>query len=92
MAFYKIGERKNRPGVYLRFVDRGKDAGKVAAAPAKPEPPDLTDELIVEYRAGVVTLMLPIGCTVAYDGEGTVTLSGLESVAYEDDGIVTIGG
>lgn len=92
MPFYKIGEKKNRPGVYLRFVNRGKDADTAAAAPPVPAPPELTDELIVEYRAGVVTLMLPMGCTVSYDGAGTVTLSGLVSVAYDEEGIVTIGG
>lgn len=92
-GFYNSGEQKMRPGVYLRIVNRGADAAsEVAAAPVAPETPELTDELIVSYRAGVVTLTMPLGCTVTYDGNGTVTLSGLASVAYEDNGIVTIGG
>lgn len=93
-GFYSEGERKRRPGVYMRIVNRGAAAAKAAAAPAPvaPEPPELTDALTVEYRSGVVTLMLPLGSTVAYDGNGTVTLSGLTSVAYNEDGIVTIGG
>lgn len=93
MGFYNIGERKNRPGVYLRIVNRGADAAQAeAAAPVAPAPPELTDEMIVSYRAGVVTLTLPEGSTVSYDGAGTVTISGLtEAVTYED-GSVTIGG
>lgn len=92
-GFYTDGERMRRPGVYLRIVNRGADAAlAAAAAPVAPAPPELTDELTVAYAAGVVTLMLPLGCTVTHDGNGTVTLSGLTSVAYDDDGIVTIGG
>lgn len=93
MAFYNVGEKKIRPGLYMRIVNRGTDAARAAAAvPVEPGTPELTDELIVAYSAGVVTLTLPKGSTVSYDGAGTVTLSGLESVAYDDEGNVTIGG
>lgn len=95
-GFYNIGEKKNRPGLYMRIVNRGTDAARAAAAvpvePEQPDHPELTDELTVAYSAGVVTLTLPKGSTVSYDGAGTVTLSGLESVAYDDEGNVTIGG
>ena len=92
-GFYNIGEKKNRPGLYMRIVNRGTDAARAAAAvPVEPDQPELTDELTVAYSAGVVTLTLPKGSTVSYDGAGTVTLSGLASVAYDDEGNVTIGG
>ena len=92
-GFYNTGEKKNRPGIYMRIVNRGADAARAAApVPVTPEPPELTDELIVAYSAGVVTLTLPQGSTVTYDGAGTVTLTGLTSVSYDDEGNVTIGG
>lgn len=91
--FYENGEKKNRPGLYLRIVNRGKDAARAAASvPVEPEMPELTDELTVAYTADVVTLTLPQGSTVSYDGAGTVTLTGLTSVTYDDEGNVTIGG
>jgi len=92
-GFYKTGETKKRPGVYMRIVNRGADAVSAEITiPAAPTPPELTEELIVSYRAGVVRLTLPLGCTVTHDGSGNVTLSGLESVVYDDEGNVTIGG
>lgn len=92
-GLFNAGERKYRPGVYLRIVNRGADAAQAEIhAPVAPAPPELTDEMLVSYSAGVVTLTLPEGSTVSYDGAGTVTISGLtESVTYED-GTVTIGG
>lgn len=95
-GFYNDRERKYRPGIYMRIVNRGTEAARAAAAvpvePDQPDHPELTDELIVAYSAGIVTLTLPKGSTVSYDGAGTVTLAGLESVAYDDEGNVTIGG
>lgn len=97
MAFYNSGERKNRPGVYLRIVNRGEAAAPaVASLPVTPtpdpEPPVETDGLMVSYDgSSVVTLTLPEGSTVSY-ADGTVTIAGLtEAVSYAD-GIVTIGG
>lgn len=95
-AFYKPGEHKRRPGVYIRIVNRGTDAaGVMATIPVQPTPPPTppaeTDGITVAYANGIVTLSIP-DCTVAYDGNGTVTLSGLASVEYDDNGIVTIGG
>lgn len=93
MAFYKSGERKHRPGLYMRLVNRGTDTGRfVAVAPEEPEKPELSDDLIVSYGSGVVTITLPLGSTVSYDGNGNVTISGLTSAAYDDEGNVTIGG
>lgn len=95
-AFYKPGEQKLRPGVYIRIVNRGSDAGGVLATiPVQPTPPPTppaeSDGITVAYTNGLVMLSIP-GCTVAYDGNGTVTLSGLASVECDDNGIVTIGG
>lgn len=95
-VFYKPGEHKRRPGVYIRIVNRGSDsAGVLPLTPVQPSPgptpPDETDGITVAYANGIVTMSIP-GCTVAYDGNGTVTLSGLASVEYDDNGIVTIGG
>lgn len=96
-AFYKPGEHKQRPGVYIRIVNSGSDsAGVLATIPVQPTPtptpPEETDGITVAYDGiSIVTLSIP-GCTVAYDGNGTVTLSGLASVEYDDNGIVTIGG
>lgn len=98
MAFYTPGERKARPGVYLRIVNRGADSSEPAAIveptppPITPDPPVETDGLMVSYDGGgVVTLTLPEGSTVSY-ADGTVTIAGLtEDVSYAD-GIVTIGG
>ena len=99
MAFYNIGERKKRPGVYLRIVNRGADAAIAAVSlpvtptpTPDPEPPVETDGLMVSYDgSSVVTLTLPEGSTVSY-ADGTVTIAGLtEAVSYAD-GIVTIGG
>lgn len=97
MAFYKPGEQKLRPGVYIRIVNRGSDAaGVLPLTPVQPSPtptpPDETEGITVTYDgSGIVTLSIP-GCTVAYDGNGTVTLSGLASVEHDDNGNVTIGG
>lgn len=101
MAFFKPGERKKRPGVYLRIVNRA--TGSVEAEipqvtptptppPVTPDPPVETDGLMVSYDgSGIVTLTLPAGSTVSY-ADGTVTIAGLtEAVSYAD-GIVTIGG
>lgn len=98
MAFFKPWERKKRPGVYLRIVNRGAASSESAAivqpTPIPPviPPDDDTDGLMVSYDgSGVVTLTLPVGSTVSY-ADGTVTIAGLtEAVSYAD-GIVTIGG
>lgn len=96
--FYNAGEEKKRPGVYLRIVNRGAYTDSIASDPVVPnypeipDTPDQDDGLIVSYLSGVVTLTLPVGITVSHDGSGTVKLSGLRSVAYDDEGNVTIGG
>lgn len=95
-VFYKPGEQKRRPGVFIRIVNRGSDAaGVLPLTPIEPSPdpipPAETDGITVAYANGLVTLSIP-GCTVTYDGNGTVTLSGLSSVECDDNGIVTIGG
>lgn len=93
MAIYHSGECKNRPGVYLRFVNRGVDDVSAAPVIPDPEPPAGTDGLLVSHDGiGGVTITLPKGSTVSHDGAGNVTLSGLTSVAYDDEGNVTIGG
>lgn len=90
---YTAGEKKNRPGVYMRIVNIGADAVQAAAStPVAPTPPERTDKLIVSYRAGVVRLTLPIGYTASHDGAGNVTLSGFAYAAYDGEGNVTIGG
>ena len=101
MEFFTPGEKKIRPGVFVRIVNRGVDVGDVAAMPVTPtptpppippDPPVETDGLMVSYDgSSVVTLTLPKGSTVSY-ADGTVTIAGLtEAVSYAD-GIVTIGG
>ena len=94
MAIYRIGEQKPRPGVYLRTVNRGKNVEAATVLiipdPVVPEP-EPTDGMTVQYAAGIVTLTLPNGCTVDYDGAGTVTLTGIALVSSEG-GRVTIGG
>lgn len=101
MAFFRKGERKTRPGVYLRIMNRGAASSEPAAivqpTPIPPvvppdDPPVETDGLMVSYDgSSVVTLTLPEGTTVSY-ADGTVTIAGLtEAVSYAD-GIVTIGG
>ena len=98
-GFYTDGERKYRPGVYLRIVNSGADAAKAAihqvtpTPTPPPTPPDETDGITVAYdSSGLVTLAIP-GCTVTHDGNGTVTLSGLTvPVTYDEAGNVTIGG
>ena len=91
MAFFNPGERKNRPGVYLRIVNRGA-ASSEPYPQVTPAPPDETEGITVTYDdSGLVTLSIP-GCTVTTDGNGTVTLSGLTApVTYDDAGNVTIG-
>ena len=91
MAIYRIGEQKSRPGVYLRTVNRGKNV-EAATVLIIPDPIVPVDGMTVQYAAGIVTLTLPKGFTVSYDGAGTVTISGLASVTYDDAGNVTIGG
>ena len=95
MAIYRIGEQKSRPGVYLRTANRGKNVEAATVLiipdPVVPEP-EPTDGMTVQYAAGIVTLTLPKGFTVAYDEAGTVTISGPVSVTYDDAGNVTIGG
>lgn len=70
MAFYQIGEQKNRPGVYLRIANRGADIVTASPLPVTPpqtpdsEPPVETDGLLVSYDgSNVVTLTLPEGST-----------------------------
>lgn len=100
MEFFTPGEKKIRPGVYLRIVNRGADSGDVAAIvqptptppPIPPDPPVETDGLMVSYDgSSVVTLTLPEGSTVSY-ADGTVTIAGLNEAVSYADGIVTIGG
>lgn len=99
-GFYNEGERKKRPGVYLRIVNRGAASSVPAYPPVIPTPTppptppsEDTDVITVAYDAnGIVTLAIP-GCTVTYDGNSTVTLSGLTvPVTYDGAGNVTIGG
>lgn len=99
MAFFKPGERKKRPGVYLRIVNRGaassEPAAQVTPTPIPPViPPEDPDGITVAYSSTsrLVTLNIP-GCTVSYDGNGTVTLSGLTVPVMDDgNGNITIGG
>lgn len=99
MAFFKPGERKKRPGVYLRIVNRGAASSEPAAivqpTPIPPViPPDDPDGITVAYNSTsrLVVLNIP-GCTVTHDGNGTVTLSGLTvPVTDDDNGNITIGG
>lgn len=99
MAFFKPGERKNRPGVYLRIMNRGAASSEPAAIVAPPPippviPPDDPDGITVAYSSTsrLVVLNIP-GCTVTYDGNGTVTLSGLTVPVTDDgNGNITIGG
>jgi hypothetical protein len=98
MAFFKTGERKKRPGVYLRIMNRGAASSEPAAivqpTPIPPViPPDDPDGITVAYdSSGLVTLSIP-GCTVTHDGNGTVTLSGLTVPVTDDgNGNITIGG
>ena len=93
MAFYKPGEQKKRPGVYIRIVNRGADAaGVLSVTPEESDPPIEIDGFTVLHdSSGAVALYIP-GCTATYDGNGTVTLSGLTSAEYDDNGKVTIGG
>lgn len=98
MAFFRKGERKTRPGVYLRIMNRGAASSEPAAivqpTPIPPviPPDDDTDGLMVSYDgSGVVTLTLPEGSTVSY-ADGTVTIAGLDADVSYADGIVTIGG
>lgn len=90
---YREGEHKTRPGLYLRFVNRGQD--RVAQEPytPPPAPPEEPDEITVSYDgSGLVTLSIP-GCTVSHDGNGNVLLSGLTvPVTNDGNGIITIGG
>lgn len=101
MAFFKPGERKKRPGVYLRIINRGADNAEPAAivepTPIPPvippdDPPVEADGLMVSYDGrSVVTLTLPEGSTVSY-ADGTVTIAGLDAAVSYADGIVMIGG
>lgn len=93
MAFYKSGEQKIRPGVYLRVANRGTiSATAFNPVPPMPDPPVETDGLMVSYDGvSVVTITLPNGYTVSY-ADGTVTLAGLTEAVSHKDGIVTIGG
>lgn len=94
MPFYHIGERKERPGVYLRIVNRGTVSYAPAYPPVTPPaPPDETEGITVAYDGrGLVTLSIPRG-TVSYDDNGIVTLSIPDcTVSYDGNGTVTIGG
>lgn len=85
---YTKGEKKIRPGVYLRFEDIGENTGKGNTVP------DIGDnELTVTYNASTKTLIIiGSGITVTYDGISTVSINGLESSVSYNDGTVTIGG
>ena len=52
MAFYKSGESKRRPGVYMRFVNRNVDA--VATAPVTPPYPEPSKNILLKDRNGVL--------------------------------------
>ena len=58
MAFYKRGESKRRPGVYLRLVNRNVDAaGAVATAPVTPPSPSYPEpsqNMLLKDRNGVL--------------------------------------
>lgn len=99
MEFFTPGEKKIRPGVFVRIVNRGADSSEPAAivepTPIPPViPPDDPDGITVAYSSTsrLVVLNIP-GCTVSYDGNGTVTLSGLTVPVTDDgNGNITIGG
>lgn len=58
MAFYKSGESKYRPGVYMRFVNRNADeAGSVASAPVTPSfpsYPEPSQNMLLKDSRGVL--------------------------------------
>ena len=97
-GFFYDGERKQRPGVYLRIMNRGAESTAPAYQLVTPTPPPTppsedTDGITVAYDGiSHVTLSIP-GCTVTHDGNGTVTLSGITVLVTDDgNGNITIGG
>ena len=52
MAFFKSGESKRRPAVYMRFVNRGKDLA--VAVPVTPSYPDPSQKMLLKDRNGVL--------------------------------------
>lgn len=97
--FYKPGEEKERPGVYIQIIDRGVDGEDVEfgslVRPNEPPPPKFdTDGITVSYDATskTATLFIP-GGIVSTDGNGTVILLGVPAPAsYDDNGNAKIGG
>lgn len=77
MAIYKDGERKNRPGVYMRFTDIG-DPSKVREPTYKPEyPPEPEPEQELTFL-GVTQegMMYSIGQALTLSDAGdTVAIS-----------------
>ena len=79
----------DRPGTRIRIVNREPEARLIPIT--ETDPPE-TGGIMVTYDSSnsLVTLSIP-GCSVTHDHNGTVTLSGLSMVAYDDEGNVTIG-
>lgn len=52
---YTAGEKKNRPGVYMRIVNIGDDAVQAAAsAPVAPNPPQPSKICLLKDSRGVL--------------------------------------
>lgn len=78
MAFFKLGERKYRPGVYVRITDRGTDSSAPATmpdapTPTPPDPPAVVG--LLEVANGVLissAQALSLGSGSAADGYAIV--------------------
>lgn len=54
MQFFTPGEKKTRPGVYMRIVNNGANARTQDVMPVQPQPPSGGDDPVV---AGIVSVM-----------------------------------
>ena len=92
-AFYFAGERKRRPGVYIRLKNIGSDNIKIKTpTPGEIEPGETT--LTVDYDEATNALTINgSGILVSHDGNYTVALI-IPGVTVSHDGAetVTIGG
>lgn len=93
MAFYKLGERKYRPGVYMRFINRGAGSSEPAVMPDAPTPTPPDPPVVVGLLAvanGVLissNQALLLGSGSAADGY-TVVLSANINAAVRGERLV----